>query len=188
MTTRRVLTVGFAVTLLVAVALVGVALRPRPRRARVRAIARSTLTTAAPSTSAPSMSAPSMSAPSTPRAPLPPAAPVSANGTFHDLPDCIPVDSRSTSDVGCELKSDYEAFAPDPTKPGIPVYDDTGTTPGPIVGYIDDDIGQFVPIAIARDPEALAKLRVCNSELLRGAARDDGCRPVLEAMGTRLAR
>ncbi|HEX4493875.1 MAG TPA: hypothetical protein VH914_21920 [Acidimicrobiia bacterium] len=174
------LTVGFAVTLLVAVALVGVALRPRPRRTRESesAIARSTLTTAAPS----------MSAPSTPRAPLPPAAPVSANGTFHDLPDCIPVDSRSTSDVGCELKSDYEAFAPDPTKPGIPVYDDTGTTPGPIVGYIDDDIGQFVPIAIARDPDALAKLRVCNSELLRGAARDDGCRPVLEAMGTRLAR
>jgi hypothetical protein len=101
------------------------------------------------------------------------------------LPNCIPVDSRSTSDVGCELKSDFVAANPDPKLPGVPVYDDKGQRPGAVVGYIVPGIDQFVPLSLTSDRATLDKLKVCNQELLSGRALDDGCAPLLEAMGTK---
>lgn len=100
------------------------------------------------------------------------------------LPDCIPVDSRSQSDVGCELKSDFVALSPDPKSPGIPVHDDTGAQPGAVVGYIVPGIDQFVPLDLTKDPATLAELKQCNAEALEKAPLDDGCVPLLVAMGT----
>ena len=110
------------------------------------------------------------------------------SSTWHGgpdgLPDCIPVDSRSTSDVGCELKSDFVAASPDSNLPGVPVYDDKGPAPGEIVGYIVAGIDQFVPVSLTSDPDTLEKLKVCNQELLSRRSLDDGCEPLLKEMGT----
>jgi hypothetical protein len=106
------------------------------------------------------------------------------NGGPDGLPGCIPVDSRSTSDVGCELKSDFVAASPDPNLPGVPVYDDKGPAPGEIVGYIVGGIDQFVPLSLTSDPDRLEKLKGCNQELLSKRLLDDGCVPLLEEMGT----
>jgi hypothetical protein len=162
---RRLLALLITPALVASIAIMLVVMGPRASTVQVRTAG------SAPQTS------------SEPPAPAPTTA-TSFTGSADQLPDCIPVDSRSTSDVGCELKSDFEAIAPDPSQPGIPVYDDKGTAPGPIVGYVDDEIGQFVPIAIARDPASLEKLRACNTELLRGARLDDDCQAALEAIGT----
>jgi hypothetical protein len=106
------------------------------------------------------------------------------DGGPDGLPDCIPVDSRSTSDVGCELESDFVAASPDPNLPGVPVYDDKGPAPGEIVGYIVAGIDQFVPVSLTSDPDTLEKLKVCNKELLSRRSLDDGCEPLLKEMGT----
>jgi hypothetical protein len=106
------------------------------------------------------------------------------DGGPDGLPGCIPVDSRSTSDVGCELKSDFVAASPDPNLPGVPVYDDKGTAPGAVVGYIVSGIDQFVPLSLTSDPATLEKLKVCNQELISREALDDGCEPLLKEMGT----
>lgn len=108
--------------------------------------------------------------------------------TFSGLPDqledCIVVDSRSTSDVGCELKTDFLAANPDPRLPGVPVYADTGSKPGPVVGYIVTGIDQFVPLALTRDPATLSMLRVCNQQMLARQPLNAGCESLLEQMGT----
>jgi hypothetical protein len=106
------------------------------------------------------------------------------DGGPDGLPDCIPVDSRSTSDVGCELKTDFVAATPDPNLPGVPVYDDKGQAPGAIVGYIVPGIDQFVPLSLTNDAATLDRLKVCNQELMTQAALGDGCVALLKAMGT----
>lgn len=115
------------------------------------------------------------------------AQPVSSkpfSGAPDQLADCIFVDSRSTSNVGCELKTDFVAARPNPNLPGIPVYDDTGPTPGAVVGYIVPGIDQFVPLALTSDPETLTKLKACNRQLMDHQLVDATCVRLLEAMGT----
>ena len=106
------------------------------------------------------------------------------DGGPHGLPDCIPVDSRSASDVGCELKTDFVAASPDPNLPGVPVYDDKGAAPGKVVGHMVPGIDGFVPLSLTTDPDTLKKLVVCNQELVSQQALDEGCEPLLREMGT----
>jgi hypothetical protein len=66
------------------------------------------------------------------------------DGGPDKLPNCIPVDSHTETDVGCVLKSDlfYDPDERHIAEPGIPVYRAEG---GEIVGYLSNDSGGFVP-------------------------------------------
>jgi hypothetical protein len=83
----------------------------------------------------------------------------------QDLPDCIPVDTRSGVTAGCILKADYQM---NPTQAaeflkahpeGLPVYAAAGSSQ--VVGYESDGFG-FVPVDLATQ---IGTLKQCNDQL-----------------------